>query len=703
MTFLGTLTEAQQRIVVAPSDQARRLFVRGPAGAGKTTALQRRLVSLLEERVPSYTILTLLAEQDAADGFRSAVAEAAVGAHSDLHLTTFFGLAREMVALYWPLVAGPAGFAEPNKSPVFMSYDLAQIQMRQVIQSMLAQGAFDGLALRPQQILSQLLDNLNRTALNRLTLDEMEMRLVDTWTGAAQHTRYFRQAADAARRFRQRCLETNSLDLSLVIALLCDHLLVQPAVVDHLTKRYRHLLVDNVEELSPAGIAFLQVLLPGRDSAVVVFDKGAGYKRYLAADPDKAASLAEFCDESVDMPVSMTTTPSLEALANTVHQHLVGPAGLSHAGATADGILQVLNPRFRREMIRDVAALITEMVAAQVCAPSEIAVIAPYLDGALCYALTKELASAGVPYRLLRRRSDPRDDALVRGWLTLCMLAHPQWGIAPSLYDVSEALAMVVAGLDRPRAALASRRLYDPAEALLSPTRILTEGEVARIGRRTVEQIGALQRWMDQWPGTEPLDRFLGSLFSGLLSAAPFQPKGRPHRPLRQAAVCDWLIRAAYSFRQAAPALGLTVAEDQGKVFVESILEGLVSGTPLTESSSEPQPAVGVSVATLYAYLLAGPPVQIQVWLDVGATGWWETPRQPLSNAFVLSPSWDPDRPWTEADSYAMRNLLLARLVRGLCSRCGRGVVVASSQLDRRGERQDGPLWRALGPLVDEG
>jgi len=107
-----------------------------------------------------------------------------------------------------------------------------------------------------------------------------------------------------------------------------------------------------------------------------------------------------------------------------------------------------------------------------------------------------------------------------------------------------------------------------------------------------------------------------------------------------------------------------------------------------------------VVIATLYAYLLTGPAVRFQVWLEASATGWWEIPRQPLSNAFVLTPSWDPARTWTEADSSAVRNQLLTRLVGGLCARCSQGVVLASSDLDRRGERQDGPLWRALDPVL---
>jgi hypothetical protein len=205
-----------------------------------------------------------------------------------------------------------------------------------------------------------------------------------------------------------------------------------------------------------------------------------------------------------------------------------------------------------------------------------------------------------------------------------------------------------------------------------------------------------LRLWLEDWPGTEPLDRFLAYLFSDLLSDAKF----RPEPDLQAAAVCDWLVRTAKRFRRAAPALNLIEFSQQAQVFVNSVYQGIVTGTPLPEVQVQSNGAGQVTIATLYAYLLTGTAVDYQVWLETGATGWWEIPRQPLSNAFVLSPTWEPSQLWTEADAFAVRNQLLSRLVRGLCARCGRGLILASSDLDRRGVRQEGPLWRALLPLL---
>ena len=253
------LSPVQETIVATPFAVGQRLFAHGPAGSGKTTALQRRLISLLAAGVPSYTVLTLLPEPGAADAYKRALAGAGLGPYSDLHLTTYSGLARELVALFWPLIARAAGFSAPHRPPMFLSYDLAQVQMKRVIAPMLAEGTFEGLRMRPQQILSQLLDNLNRSALNGLNLDQMEERLLSTWSGAPEHLRYFRQAGDAARRFRHSCLDANLLDLSLVVESFQSHLLQHPVFQKYVTERYRHLLIDNVEEMPPAGAEFLRV------------------------------------------------------------------------------------------------------------------------------------------------------------------------------------------------------------------------------------------------------------------------------------------------------------------------------------------------------------------------------------------------------------------------------------------------------------
>jgi hypothetical protein len=145
----------QQRAVVAAGGNS---FVLGPAGSGKSTALHERLLRLLRDGEPAYTTLTIVAEPERGQAFRQAVHLSGLGPYADLQITTYFGLAHQMVALFWPLVARSAGFERPFQPPVFLGYDLAQLLMWPIITPMLRQGVFADLRLRPQQIINQLLD-----------------------------------------------------------------------------------------------------------------------------------------------------------------------------------------------------------------------------------------------------------------------------------------------------------------------------------------------------------------------------------------------------------------------------------------------------------------------------------------------------------------------------------------------------------------
>jgi hypothetical protein len=220
----------------------------------------------------------------------------------------------------------------------------------------------------------------------------------------------------------------------------------------------------------------------------------------------------------------------------------------------------------------------------------------------------------------------------------------------------------------------------------------LSQRLVERIGAEAVERVEELRLWLAEQGGREPLDLFLHRLFNELLAQRRFQPERDP----AGAAVADWLVRTASRLRRVASRLGLNNPAAVGAAFVNGIYEGLVTSDP-PELGDPPDPN-GVVIATIHGYLLAGDPVRVQAWLDVASGGWWNVPRQPLSNPFVLAQSWATERAWTMDEEFALRNQLLSRLVRGLTARCRDGVILATSELDRRGARQEGPLWRSLRP-----
>ena len=686
---MDNLTPEQRQAIDAPGH----VMLRGPAGTGKTTALQRRLLRLLEEGVSAYNILTLVSELEHEAPYLALVQTGNIGPYANLNITTYNSLAREMVILFWPLVARDAGFKTPYRPPTFLEYDMAQLLMWRILEPLQLAGAFANLRLRPQRIVSQLIDILNRAAFNGLTLDEAVARQARIFSQEPDRLRDLQDAAEAARQFRRFCLDNSLLDFSLTIQVFDTYLVRHPEFHRYFQERYRHVLVDNLEEHTAAAQRFVEALMQTESIVALTYDTGGGYRRFLSADPLGGQRLAQY-GQVIDFDqVPFTSTPAMRQLGMLVEQFLMVERG-GETNEAHQAIWGEINERYRRQALGEIPGALLELIEGEGVAPSDIALVAPYLDGALEYTLQQELSGHGIPYRLLRRRSSPRDQPQIRAWLTWLALGHPGWGMPPAPFDVAEALALSIAGLDPVRAHLLMEYLYDAKAGILRPVDGLDAHVMDRVGHDNVELAETIRAWLEANGGTLPLDNFLYQLFNELLAQPPFQPD--PEQALASAAVCDWLVDTASNLRRSAANIGLQDAAEIGRAFVDGIYQGLVTANP--PDLGDPPDPDGVVIATLYGYLLSGLHSKVQVWLDAGSMGWWQTPYQPLSNAFVMVPSWDAETGWSAQEEVETRNQLLSHVVRGLTNRCTGGVLLVFSQLDRSGQRQNGPLWRALAP-----
>lgn len=695
-TAQDELTPAQQETVQSGGAS----FLQGQAGTGKSTALMHRLRRLLHEGESPYAILILVAEAGDRRRFLHFLEAAGIGEPRDLQVTTFTYLAREMVQQFWPLVARPAGFERPFQRPIYIRYDLAQLLMWRIVRDMMAAGAFADLPLRPQQIVSQILDTINRAALNRLSLKEAERRQVQSWAGEPADARHLREAAQAAQAFRAHCRRNSLLDVSLAVRVFDTQLLQHQEFNRYFRERFRHVLVDNLEEQTSAGQQFVAGLLDVLQSSALAFDHGGGYKQLLSADPTGARQLAQLCDRTISFEQQFVSRPALVHLANFVERRLLSIQGASDLPApeqtqlAGDALLGVATGRYRHEMAQNAVQHLAQLLAERNIEPEEAAIIAPGLDGALRYALSGAMRAANLPFSLLRRRSSPRDEPLVRTWLTWLALAHPHWQRPPPAYDVAEALSLTVQDLDPARAELLSNALYRAEEGALGAADELASDLAQRVGEDSVQAVETLRRWLLDHEELD-LDDFLSELYAFLQS----EPGLRAHEEQGASKLADWLVALSARLQQTAPPMELQSPEAVGRAFLNAIDEGLVTTDP--PQLGEPPERRGVIITTIHGYLLSYETSRLQLWFDVSNPTWWDIPQQPLSNPFVLAPDWPADSPWTLADAYQRRNEILSHIIRGLSVRCRDGVLLSVSTLNQRGQRQDSPLWRALQPLIE--
>jgi hypothetical protein len=684
-------------------------FLAGPAGSGKTTLAAEHLHDLLRSGHSGTSILVIAPQRNLLKPYQAVLRRGDLPPGGEVETLTIGGLAKRSVDLMWPALARDAGFAQPERSPTFLTLETAQYYMERVVQPFITERYyFENVRLPNERIYSQLLDNLNKAALVGFPYTDVGKRLMGAWAGPSQQTITFAQVQDCLSRFRAYCLEHSLLDFSLQLELFRT-LQQHDWFRDRLYRRYRHLIVENVEEDTPLTHDLLRDWIPHTDSSLIIYDTNAGYRSFLGADARSAYELRSVCHEVIELQASRVMSPAVQSLEATVTLLLSGDSDLPTRSGETRAALAYGGGRFHPQMLDWVTQQITDLVQKQNVAPANIVVLAPFLGDALRFALEDRLSRHAIPTRSLRPSRALNEEAVTRGLMTLAALAHPQWQIVPPQADVAQAIALSIDQLDPARAHLIAERLYasrsgradNTGRAELRPFENLKPDLQERIGFEVGTRYDRARTWLQDYALSDtpsPLDAFFARLFGEVLS----QPGYGFHRQIDPGRITAQLVESARKFRQTvnpdpyAPTLDPNVGRD----YVRLVSEGVVAATYVESVYAEKPNAV--LLAPAYTFLLSNESVSYQFWLNAGSPAWWERLYQPLTHPYVLSRQWPPDKKWGDEDEVAARQATLLRLVRGLLRRCRTRVYLAISTLNEQGFEERGPLLTLMQQVLRE-
>jgi len=677
------LTPAQISIVEAPLNA--RLFLSGPAGSGKSTAGVERIRWLLKQGIAGESILLLTPQRTLQEPYLELLYSPERAAGGEATPATVGGLARRAIELFWPLFAEAAGFAHPDQPPIFLTLETAQYYMAYLVRPLLEQGYFESVSINRNRLYSQILDNLNKSAAVGFPHTEIGTRLDSAWYGDPAQRRVYADAQECASRFRAYCLENNLLDFSLQIEVFWEYLWPEEIVRQYFKRTYRHLIYDNIEEDIPRAHDLIRDWLPEFDSALLIYDEGGGYRKFLGADMETAWELRTICDQQVTLNDSLVMSAEIARLRENL-LHGISPAGRAPGGQPGHE-LAVIQTRFYPELL-DAMAAETRRLLDEGLPAEEIVLLSPYLSDALRFSLTNRLSAYGIPVRTHRPSRSLRDEPASQTLLTLAALAHPQWEIHPERFDVAYALMQAIENLDLVRAQLLTEIVYRPRDLRLSTFDEIRPEMQERITFLFGGRYTAFRNWIMAYRESEPLplDYFLRKLFGEVLS----QPGFGFHSNFDAVRVAASLVESVKKFRQT---LEPTHA-DLGREYLTMLQEGVIAAQYLEGWRSEQIEAV--LVAPAHTFLMMNHPVSVQFWLDVGASGWTERLAQPLTQPYVLSRHWPPGRLWSDADEVAANTEALTRLTGGLLCRCKERLYLGLSELGESGFEQRGALVRAF-------
>lgn len=687
------LLKAQQ--AVAKSHFENRIFLEGIAGTGKTTAAIERVKQLIRDGVAAETILVMVPQAALGLPYRDALKRARVARGGDIGITTLGKLAFEMVNLFFPLIAERVMGDYTRMQPQFLSLELVQYYMTRFIEPEIErQDFFNSLTMNRHRLYTQVVDNLNKAALVGFPHTEIGERLKAAWRGDPTQNYIYEDSQETASLFRAFCEQHLLLDFSMQIELFKTLWKEYDVVRHYLTTRYRHLIVDNIEEESPVSHDLLRDWMTDCESALFIYDLDAGYRRFLGADPVDAYRLKTHCDVQITLDNHRVMSDEMIALQDELAQSLRYRSRMPNKKqANARDALRYADNRYHPQMINWVTDQVAALIHHDGVSANDIVILAPFLPDALKYALQVRLDELKIAHRSHRPSRALREEPAARTLLTLAKVAHPQWGLMASTYDLAYALTASLAGLDLIRARLISDNLYRGGR-LQSFGQLHSESLQTRITFEFGNLYDRLYDWLLAYQAEEPLhiDGFFSTLFGEILS----QPHFGFHGHSDAAHIAANLIDSARQFRQAVSEIEPTL--DVSLEYVKMVDRGVIANQYIRDWDAGDEEAV--LIAPAYTFLLSNQAVGYQFWLNVGSAGWSQRLYQPLTHPYVLSRQWDTGRIWTDFDEHEANQETLARLTLGLVRRCRQRIYLGISEFGEQGYEQRGPLLMAIQSLL---
>jgi len=689
------LTAEQQVLLDFPLQS--KIFLHGTAGSGKTTAGTSWLKKLLDSGIPAHEILVIVPQRALAQPYQQNPLEENEQTFSLINTITLGGLARRMVDLFWPMISKQTGVANPDLPPHFLTLETAQYFMAHVVRPLMEnEGFFSSLTINRNRIYSQILDNLNKAAFVGFPYQEIGDRLKAAWIGDIEQIHIYDDVQACVNQYRDYCLQNNLLDFSLQVEVFRDHLWTSPLCRQYLTRAYRHLIVDNVEEDTPVMHDMLREWLPEFDSALVIFDDDAGFRFFLGADVQSAYSLHKACETILHFKDNLVNPAAISGIKSSINSAITLLHGKAETPVQlpSEDLLSVLvtpdeKLKYFPEMVRWVAEQINLLVE-EGTPPGEIVVLAPFMPDVLRFSLAHRLNELGIPNRAHRPSRSLRDEPATQTMLTLAAVAFHDWELLPKRINLAFALMQAVDGLDLVRSQLLTAYVYDESiEGFpLKPFEAVPIAVRDRISYRVGERYDHLRNWLANAPHSFQLDFFMNRLFGEVLS----QPGFGFHEDLEGGNTVANLIESIQKFRWAVGSKLPSDTDAIGKEYIQMVWDGVIAAQYIHTREDRDDNAVFLSPA--YSFLISNQPVECQFWLDIGSPSWYQRLDQPLTQPYVLSRRWHQGDLWDAEDELAAAYETLERLSIGLLNRCRKKVYLAWSDVDVRGYENRGLLIR---------
>ena len=538
-------------------------------------------------------------------------------------------------------------------------------------------------------------------------------------------------------QWRSWCWERGFLTYGITTELYYRHLLPNPYYQQYLTRRFRLVLADDVDDYPAIARDLFEFLLDRGAVGAFTYNSDSAVRLGLGADPNYLKKLSQRCQ------VETLSAPPLRSLAETLAEPVVESVTLPMVLLNLPESVQTLQTTSRADLLRQTAKLIIQAVQSKEVQPQEIAVIAPGLDAIARYTLVEILSKQGIPVESLNDQRPLISSPIIRALLTLLALVYPGLGRLVDRDAVAEMLVVLstrqeVRGtrlegelsvgsidLEAEEKSNLSPTAYSPSP-LIDPVRsgliadycfephpdrpnllpVTVYDRWDRLGYAATAAYGQIVEWIEQ-QRSHWQQRLLPSPISLLDRAIQKFLWNGSNLPYDQLAALRELLETAQHYWEVDTRLRqiehyqvdssnenttphATIAQ-----FIQLLRRGAITANPYPVRPIGPA-SRAVTLATIFQYRSSRRFHRWQFWLDAGSPLWLSGGAATLYGA-PLFLQHRYGKPWTAEEEMNANDERLKRIMRDLLGRVGERVYLCHSELAVNGQEQNGPLL----PLVN--
>lgn len=658
-------------------------ILKGPCGSGKTTRAIERYKYLVENnKAKSEEILVLVLNRMQSLKWKNELILTRSGAKD---ISSYFGFIQDEVVLYWPYILEKCDKIEKRDiRPTFMTFESSQSIMQQIVDKKREEGFLIGITSTSDRIAIELISNILKASISYIPFEDIGNRL---FSSLEVKDLIKKQVYDDAQimidLYVESLLKEGVLDYGLTVYLYNNYLLKDERYLEKLKKKYKHIIVDNLEESVPCQVDLISLLIENTKSSLLLYREEGGFRVRYGANP-------KYIEKKI---MGKFNEINLENVYTSRHEFIefgdaVGKKVLDDdLGIEVSKLKDIyINPPYslRSEMIDNVAKNVLSLLD-EGYFPRDIHVICPENDVIMEYSLQKALDERNIRVVNLSRKTRFIDNEFVHALIVLAIICY-DFDIVLNDDDIRTTLSLLL-GLDIIRSSILTKEVFvnsDEKNVLKSAE---SEEVKERVGEKHIEKYEYLKDWIDKYKNGEliSIDKFFKKVYLEILINLPTSRQNHQ--------VCKQLIDSAETFVEVLS--NFKESKNSEEEYVRLIKDGVKEAESIFQLEERLQGEY-VAISNPYVYLDSGERSKVQIWTDISSDFWAPSNSRALTNPYALTITWKEGDVYTQEMEDEDRRRVLSSVVKSLFKSASERIYMFDSIYSIDGFQQEGILSEAI-------